>query len=355
MRIAILATAVCGLIWACTACGEDPVAPGKDKPAATTQAGNGALDRLPEAVRKTALKEAGDHKITGIEKEVKDGKTLYEVEWMIGDKETEIQIAEDGTVVDRKVTQRAAQPRPMTRQAIRDDMKRVLELSAEQAAKIKAIDESCDKDAAKWATDNAKKIADVNKAFAAAMHKGDVRALVQAHNDMVALQAPYNAIFTKAGADVLAVLSNDQKAKWQRHAVMKSIDVWFERSKLTDEQKTAVKTAYDELAKKEGATCDTIMVALAEKIRDMLTKEQLSGIGVFGMKMEKSIRLPESGPATATAPAEQRTTVENGMLMLTGGKLPKDITLFIGGGYPGIMGAGGGGNTISTTESGEGD
>ena len=60
------------------------------------------IDQVPAAVKATILKEAGDHKITEIEKETKDGKTIYEAEWIAGDKKVEIKVAEDGTLISKE-------------------------------------------------------------------------------------------------------------------------------------------------------------------------------------------------------------------------------------------------------------
>ena len=60
------------------------------------------IDQVPAAVKATILKEAGDHKITEIEKETKDGKTIYEAEWVADGKEIEIKVAEDGTLLGKE-------------------------------------------------------------------------------------------------------------------------------------------------------------------------------------------------------------------------------------------------------------
>jgi len=61
------------------------------------------LDQVPEAVKKTILKEAAGAKIKEIEKETKDGKTIYEAEFIKDGKEVEVKVAPDGTVLKREV------------------------------------------------------------------------------------------------------------------------------------------------------------------------------------------------------------------------------------------------------------
>lgn len=60
------------------------------------------IDQVPEAVKKTILKEAGANKIKEIEKVTAVGKTTYEAEWIVGGKEIEIEVAEDGTLLGKK-------------------------------------------------------------------------------------------------------------------------------------------------------------------------------------------------------------------------------------------------------------
>jgi len=60
------------------------------------------LDQVPAAVKATILREAAGAKITEIEKETHDGKTVYEAEFLRGGKEVEIKIAPDGSLLGQK-------------------------------------------------------------------------------------------------------------------------------------------------------------------------------------------------------------------------------------------------------------
>jgi len=61
------------------------------------------LDQTPAAVQATLIKQVGDGKLEGIDKETKDGKTTYEADAIIGGKEYEINVAEDGTLLGKKL------------------------------------------------------------------------------------------------------------------------------------------------------------------------------------------------------------------------------------------------------------
>ena len=55
----------------------------------------------PAAVQKTMTAEAGGAKIDTVEKEMENGKTVYEAEVMINGKRYEIEVAEDGTLLEK--------------------------------------------------------------------------------------------------------------------------------------------------------------------------------------------------------------------------------------------------------------
>ena len=62
-----------------------------------------ALDQLPAAVKQAIQKEAGDNAIKEIEAKTKDGKTVYEAEWIAGGQEVEIKVSADGQILRKKV------------------------------------------------------------------------------------------------------------------------------------------------------------------------------------------------------------------------------------------------------------
>ena len=61
------------------------------------------IDQVPEAARKTILKEAGSNKITEIEEETKDGVITYEAEWKADGKEIEITVDVAGKLLKKEV------------------------------------------------------------------------------------------------------------------------------------------------------------------------------------------------------------------------------------------------------------
>ena len=61
-----------------------------------------AIGDVPPAVRATLEREAGGGKITEVEKEVKNGKTVYSADLMVNGVAWDICVAEDGTVLSKE-------------------------------------------------------------------------------------------------------------------------------------------------------------------------------------------------------------------------------------------------------------
>lgn len=61
------------------------------------------FDDVPPAVQKTMKEAAGDAKITDVDKETEDGKTVYETDVKIDGKNWEIRVAEDGKLISKKI------------------------------------------------------------------------------------------------------------------------------------------------------------------------------------------------------------------------------------------------------------
>ena len=61
------------------------------------------LEQLPEAVRAALLAEAHGARITEIERDTKNGRVVYEAEFIVDGREHEIALSPDGTVLGRKV------------------------------------------------------------------------------------------------------------------------------------------------------------------------------------------------------------------------------------------------------------
>ena len=62
-----------------------------------------SLEEVPEAVKATILKEAGGAEIEEVVKETEDGQTIYEAKFVVDGQEIEIEVAPDGTLLEREI------------------------------------------------------------------------------------------------------------------------------------------------------------------------------------------------------------------------------------------------------------
>ena len=62
-----------------------------------------SIDKVPATVKETIIKEADGTAVTDVDKETDDGKTIYEADAKIGKTNYEIKVAEDGTLISKKI------------------------------------------------------------------------------------------------------------------------------------------------------------------------------------------------------------------------------------------------------------
>jgi hypothetical protein len=69
---------------------------------AAARAEDVSIDQVPPAVRATIEREALGGRIDDIERETKDGRVVYEVEFEQGGRDYEIHVAGDGSLLTRR-------------------------------------------------------------------------------------------------------------------------------------------------------------------------------------------------------------------------------------------------------------
>ena len=60
------------------------------------------MEQVPAAVRATLTRESAGGKVTEVEKEVKNGKTVYSADITVGGEEWDLTVAEDGSVISKE-------------------------------------------------------------------------------------------------------------------------------------------------------------------------------------------------------------------------------------------------------------
>jgi len=62
-----------------------------------------SINQVPEAVRRTLLREAGGHELEEIEEETQNGVTVYQAEWTVAGRKVEITVTADGKLLENEV------------------------------------------------------------------------------------------------------------------------------------------------------------------------------------------------------------------------------------------------------------
>jgi len=97
------------------------------------------FDQVPAAVKATILREAAGAEIKEIEREAKDGMTVYEAEFLQGGQEIEIKVAPDGTVLAREVEAEDDEEDDITFDQIPAPARMALQQLAGDAKIVKAV------------------------------------------------------------------------------------------------------------------------------------------------------------------------------------------------------------------------
>ena len=154
------------------------------------------------------------------------------------------------------------------------DMVKVCALSDEQQAKVKEIEKSRDKATKAFYADNGEKLKASQASLTEACKTKDQETIQKAMKDYQATMAPLGEIQKYAHAQVMGVLTPEQKSTWQQNQVLNNIKAVFYRAKLTDDQLAKVKAACADLAKDKDAKTEDIIRKLSDEVRGMLTDEQ---------------------------------------------------------------------------------
>jgi Spy/CpxP family protein refolding chaperone len=157
-----------------------------------------------------------------------------------------------------------------------DQMAKVCELSEDQVKKIAEINQAAQKAAQEAQAANADKMKELMAKLREAQSKQDAEGLNAARQEMSALQKPQMEAFQKAQADIQAVLTPEQKAKWTAYQIQQSVTMQLWGIKLTDDQTAKVKDLVAEAIK--VATADEIAARgkLVAAVVEMAKKEVLT-------------------------------------------------------------------------------
>lgn len=160
------------------------------------------------------------------------------------------------------------------------DLKAMIGLSDDQAAKIADIQTATAKTNADYQAANAEKLKTAHDAMDAATNRRDAAATARTTQKVRELEKPMTDAWEKARFEILAVLTPQQVQAWRKAMVVKSVKFTFDKVRLTTDQIDKVGALYDELAKQPGATFEGINAKTSQRVPDLLTPEQRKLMGV---------------------------------------------------------------------------
>jgi len=168
-------------------------------------------------------------------------------------------------------------------------MAKVCALSEEQVKKILDLNAAQAKAQKEWQDANGEKYKAAEEKYKVAREAKDAEAIKKARAERDALRKEREAIRAKNQADVLAVLSDEQKAKWRTYNAVRTVKGRFRGVTLTDEQLAQVERicaeAADDLNVDDTRKRYAAYAKLAAKVeQDVLTGEQRAEVALGMIK-----------------------------------------------------------------------
>jgi Spy/CpxP family protein refolding chaperone len=167
----------------------------------------------------------------------------------------------------------------------------VCNLTADQATQAIKLTDDFQKVVAEFKAANSDKAKELRQAILDAKKKADAAVEAKAKADLQALYAPMEQTAKDYSSSLMAMLTPDQKAKWDEFRAIQAIKGIYGPAKLTDKQIDQVKAARKKIIADGAAGFDQIMIALVGKMSDILTPEQQAIMakakrpGPFGTKI----------------------------------------------------------------------
>jgi Spy/CpxP family protein refolding chaperone len=170
-------------------------------------------------------------------------------------------------------------PRKPTLRGAHAQMAKVCELSEEQVKKIADLNAASGKALKEWNEANAEKLKAANGKVKAAREAKDREAMKKASEELNALRKEQAEITKKYQGEIMAVLDDEQKAKWKVYNALRTIRGRFRSVKLSDDQLAKIqaicKELGEDLGSSDGKKHDAALRKLTARVeKEVLTEEQ---------------------------------------------------------------------------------
>ena len=143
--------------------------------------------------------------------------------------------------------------------------KRIADLNRERQTATERFDET-----------NRKKFAAIQADLDAARRRNDKAAAARAQEELNALNAEKNEIYRQSQADILAVLTPQQRARWNEARVMKALRQQFPGIEFSEEQLARLHTEYLQAVSGGDASADQVRWSVTQRLSELMNKELLT-------------------------------------------------------------------------------
>jgi Spy/CpxP family protein refolding chaperone len=159
-------------------------------------------------------------------------------------------------------------------------LEKAITLSDDQKEAMKRIVEARDAESKKFQTENAEKLKAAGAALQEAYKSKDKDAIAKTMKEYQDLYAPFHETMKKSQADLMNVLTADQKAQWGEYQLMGLAKSIATPAELTEDQIKKIKESCAEFLKADNIYSNvySYYAQIAPKVQAVLTDEQKATI-----------------------------------------------------------------------------
>ena len=180
-------------------------------------------------------------------------------------------------------------------------------LTADQQAQLKAKVEVRNQAMAEWKQASGAKADELKKAMKAAKEAGNKEEMKRLGQEMKALMAERRQMDEKTMADIYAILTPEQQARWTGFSLYRQTMRWCKRAGLSEEHEATIRKMADAKAKDMAGAADEkaerqIATVLRKEVeQNVLTAEQREALGRKATKERPAKKRAAGGKKDAGA------------------------------------------------------
>jgi Spy/CpxP family protein refolding chaperone len=173
------------------------------------------------------------------------------------------------------------------------EMAKACALTEEQQKKIADLNEARQKALKEFEAANAEKLTAAREDLKKATEAKDKDAAKKAQDAIAAINTQRMEIDKKAQADIMAVLTPEQAAKWQEYQVLRTVQMRYRKAELTEEQMGKVKEACSKAIAGVDLKDEKARAEIVKKLSEQVEKDILTDAQREALKPKPAEKKPE--------------------------------------------------------------